>query len=187
MSRDYKRAHIRAPLRDSILYLYNEKVYHGHVLNISEGGLLLESVFVDFKRPEILSMINVLHLPYFKNMTFEDLLAFEINDHSKSVLKLKIEILRGQSQQDDMKGKVSMAGGRFVNISKHDTSHIAEYVKRSASNVIHCLMGLDQSSDQEFTKKSLKGLELMGYDMTDSRAQLRKTLYQDYLNLQWLE
>ncbi|MAF78750.1 MAG: hypothetical protein CME60_11350, partial [Halobacteriovoraceae bacterium] len=140
MEKKFQRAHLRAPLKTDALYILDEYVLKANLLNISEGGILLDNLP---RVPDISAiplMFPLVDYPEFSQLHSDILLALNIHQLEKRVIRAKARIVRsfeGQSEVD--KVFVTKIGCQFVVCSDEDRHLISQYVTRYAKNLIYYL------------------------------------------------
>lgn len=186
--RGYQRIHLRAPYKESVLFVHENFVFKAHTLNISEGGMLLDQIPQFPQGEDVSLMISLPQFPYFKNFTLEKLKNFTNDLFPKKVVRLKCEVVRKigiKSQVDEV--FTSRIGVKFTEIDSMTQKKIAEYVNVFASNLIYLQVLIDSINADEQNLEKIRLLStLLGYEKEIKVAQLRKDVMHDYQSLQWL-
>tara|TARA_R110002072_G_scaffold64203_1_gene159061 strand:+ start:36363 stop:36929 length:567 start_codon:yes stop_codon:yes gene_type:complete len=188
MSQIFRRAHLRAPIKRDVLFIDDEYVLKARTLNISEGGILLESLP---HVPEIKSiplMIPIPEFPEFYHLSQEQILGLDLDSLEGEVGRFKARLVRsfeGISEVDKI--FVTKIGCEFVATGEREDFLVKEYVTRFAKNLIF-LLGLFEG--RGFSKKTpqliRKCSDLLGYDSELPVAQLRLKALHDYQSLESL-
>lgn len=188
MSHQFRRAHLRAPIKRDILFIDEDYALKARALNISEGGILLESLP---RVPEIKSiplMIPVPHIPELYQLTQEQILSLNSDGFEGEVARFKARLVRsfeGVSEVDKI--FVTKIGCEFVSPKDREINLVKDYVQRFAKNLIF-LLGLFEG--RGFSNKTPQMLrkcsEILGYDAELPVAQLRLKALHDYQSLESL-
>lgn len=185
MSLKFQREHLRAPLKVDALYLIDDFALKAYILNISEGGLLVDNLP---SVPQINSMplmFPLIDFPEFSQLSTEVLLSLEVKQLEKKIIRMKSRIVRsfeGVSEVD--KVFVTKIGCQFVAPGVEEQKLIGNYVARYAKNLIFYL-GLFEGKGQKRERNVLirKTAHLLGYDSDLSMARLRLKALHDYQSL----
>ncbi len=188
MKHEFKRAHLRAPLKSDTLYILDDYVLKANLLNISEGGILLENLP---RVPDIQAiplMFPLIDYPEFSQLHADILMGLNSQQLEKKVIRTKARIVRsfeGQSEVDKI--FVTKIGCQFVVCSDADRDAISQYVTRYAKNLIYYL-GLFEGRGQKAGNLDIlrKVAELLGYDSTMQIGLLRLKALHDYQSLESL-
>lgn len=184
MTKGFQRTHLRSPLSSDVLYVAEGHVHMGRSVNISEGGVLLESLP---HIPEINAMPLMLALPKFpafSQLSPDYLKTMEIAHFERLVLRSKARLIRtfeGQSAVEKI--FVQKIGCEFVYPRDEVKQAIADYVHMSARNIIF-LLGLFQKSSQVEVLRNVA--KVLGYDSDEKMPLLRQKVLHDYQSLESL-
>lgn len=188
MEQKFKRAHLRAPLKADTLYILDDYVLKANLLNISEGGILIENLP---RVPDIHAiplMFPLIDYPEFSQLHADILMALNVQQLEKKVIRTKARIVRsfeGQSEVDKI--FVTKIGCQFVVCSDSDRQAISQYVTRYAKNLIYYL-GLFEGRGQKAGNLDIlrKVADLLGYDASLQVGLLRLKALHDYQSLESL-
>ena len=188
MDKKFQRAHLRAPLKTDALYILDDYVLKANLLNISEGGFLLENLP---RVPEISAiplMFPLIDYPEFSQLHSDILLSLNVHQLEKRVIRTKARIVRsfeGHSEVDKI--FVTKIGCQFVVCSDEARALISQYVSRYAKNLIYYL-GLFEGRGQKGQNLEVlrKVADLLGYDSTMQIGMLRLKALHDYQSLESL-
>lgn len=188
MTLRFKREYLRAPLKTSTLYLMEDYVLKAFMLNISEGGVLLDNLPSIPPVNAIPLMFPLIDYPELSLLHPEVLFGLEVTQMEKRIIRMKAKIVRsfeGFSEVDKI--FVTKIGCEFVNPGPLETQLISKYVSRYARNLIYFL-GLFEGRGQKADKTELlrKTAGLLGYDSKMQIAQMRLKALHDYQSLESL-
>lgn len=187
--RDYQRKHLRAPYKESVLYVDQDFVFKARALNLSEGGLLLDQVphFPD-KGNEAPLLLSLPQYPFFKNFSLEKLLSFSREMFPKKSVRLKCEVVRKSGVESEIDQVFSTRiGARFLDMDPQAKKLIREYVDVFSSNLIYLQVLIDNIHADEQGLEKVRALSrILNYETEIKISQLRKDVRQDYVSLQWL-
>lgn len=186
MSFEFKREFLRAPLKTNALYLVNDYALKGQILNISEGGLLLENLPSVPEIKAIPLMFPLIDYPELSLLHPEVLFGLKVQFLEKRVVRMKARIVRsfeGFSEVDKI--FATKIGCEFVSASEECRDQISQYVSRYAKNLIYFL-GLFEGRGQKADRNKLlrKTAGLLGYDSEMQIAQMRLKALHDYQSLE---
>lgn len=187
--RDYQRKHLRAPFKNSVLYVDDNFAFKARAVNISEGGMLLDQV-PHFPEPGHSAplMISLPQYPLFKNFSLERLKSFNDEILRPKVVRLNCEVIRkfGESNSIDEVFSTKV-GAKFLDLDTATKKAISSYVDVFAGNLIYLQILLDNmNSDDEGLEKVRELSKILNYDPDMKISQLRKEIHHDYKSLQWL-
>ncbi|MEC7278293.1 MAG: PilZ domain-containing protein [Bdellovibrionota bacterium] len=182
----FKREYLRAPLKTSSLYIMEDYVLKAQLLNISEGGILLDHLPSVPPVNALPLMFSLIDFPEFSLLHPEVLLNLDIEQMERKVIRMKARIVRsfeGFSEVDKI--FATKIGCEFVNPGLLEKQLISQYVSRYGKNLIYYL-GLFEGRGQKSNKVDLvrKTAELLGYDSTEQLARLRLKALHDYQSLE---
>lgn len=188
MKQKFKRAFLRAPLKFNVLYIDDEYCLKAQILNISEGGLLLENLP---HVPEVRAIPLMFPIPLFpelQQLEISELKNLKIDDIQKEIVKVKARVVRSfEGLSDVEKIFVTKVGCEFVALSNQVQSSIANYVRTYAKNLIYFL-GLFEGRAGRVDSKLLLPIvaDLLGYDNESPVSLLRMKALHDYQSLESL-
>ncbi len=187
-STGYQRRYLRAPFKHDILYVDQDFSFKGSALNISEGGLLLNSVghFPDGDRVQF--MLCLPQYPLFKNFSLERLSNYTPSTLESRTIRFKAKMVRKLSSNSKAEGVLLHKMGLMIQeIDPVSQAKIAQYVEDFSSNLIYLQVLIDSINDD---KKNLPKIRLvsrfLGYETDIKVALLRTFVEHDYKSLQWL-
>lgn len=188
MRAKFKRKFLRAPLRTSALYLMENSAHKGVITNISEGGLLMESLSF---APTINAMpliFPVLNLPEFSSLGPEILLNLSLDQFERRVIRMRARIVRSFDGLSDIdKIFTNNIGCEFVNSPEKELLIIRGYISRYAKNLIYLLSLFESASQKEDQNRLIRKVaELLGYDNNLKRNHLRLKALHNYQSLEYL-
>lgn len=186
MTLRFKREHLRAPLKSAVLYLMEDFTLKAYMLNISEGGVLLDNLPSVPPIKAIPMMFPLIDYPELSLLHPEVLFGLDVTHLEKRVIRMKARIVRsfeGFSEVDKI--FVTKIGCEFVNPQPLEKQLISKYVSRYAKNLIYFL-GLFEGRGQKADRTQLlrKTAELLGYDPDMQIAKLRLKALHDYQSLE---
>lgn len=186
--RGYQRIHLRAPYKESALFVCDDYVFRAHTLNISEGGMLLDQI-PKFPEGEYVPLMLALpQFPYFKNFSLAKLENFVGDLFPKKVVRLKCQVVRRVGVKSEVDQVfTSRIGVKFTQMDPLIQKTIADYVSVFASNLIYLQVLIDSLHADEQNLLKIRALSvILGYSKNEKIAQLRKDVMHDYQSLQWL-
>lgn len=184
MTKSFQRNYLRSPLTSDVLYVSEGHVHKGRSVNISEGGILLESLpYV----PEINAMPLMLSLPQipsFAQLSTEYLKTMDITHFDKKIIRSKARLVRTFDAHSIVERVfVQKIGCEFVLPAPEVKSEIAHFVQTSAKNIIF-LLGLFQKSSQVEVLRNVA--RILGYNDQEKIPLLRQKVLHDYQSLESL-
>lgn len=188
MKKNYQRRHLRAPLKESVLYADSGHVHKARALNISEGGMLLDEMPSFPATDEVPLMLSLPQLPYLKNFSLLKMQTFSRELFSRHVLRVRAKMVRREELSQNLDNIFrSRFGLMFTRITPHEQKMIEEYVSTFSSNLIYLQTLIDSFNTDDETKLRTRSLaKILGYTETDRIATLRAQVTHDYKSLQWL-
>lgn len=187
--RNYQRKHLRAPYKESVLYVDEGFVFKAKALNLSEGGLLLDQVpHFPAEGKSASLLLSLPQFPFFKNFSLDRLLSFSPDIYAKKTARVVCEVVRRSGVHSDVDQVfISRVGARFIEIEPRDKKVIKEYVEVFASNLIFLQFLIDNIQADERGLEKVRALAgILGYEQDVKISRLRKEVSRDYLSLQWL-
>lgn len=185
--KNYQRRHLRAPFKEQILYADGAFVLKASVLNISEGGLLIDELPSFPDSDEVPLMLAVPQNPSLKNFSLLKLQTYSPELFPRHVVRVKARMVRKQELSQNLDNIFKAKFGlEFIRITLQDQKHIQDYVTTFAGNLIYLQTLIDSFNTDEETKEKVRTLaRILGYNATDKISHLRATVMQDYKSLQW--
>lgn len=186
--KNYQRRHLRAPLKESMLYADGTYVLKAHTLNISEGGILLDEIPSFPNSDEVPLMLALPQLPILKNFTLLKMQTFSKELFGRQVIRAKAKMVRRESLSQNLDNLFrARVGLQFIRITAQDQKHIEDYVTTFSANLISLQTMIDSYNTDEETRERARTLaRIMGYAEIEKIAELRSRVTQDYKSLQWL-
>ncbi len=188
MAKQFRRAHLRAPLNSILLYEDDGHVFKAGTLNISEGGVLLENLP---RIPEINAMplmINLLFLPELSRQRMDQLLSKTSSDYERVIIRAKAKMVRSFDVQDEVDQIfITRIGCEFVKLPQDSLEIIKQYVARFAKNTIYLLSLFENHGnrhEQIYFLRHVAGL--LGYQSQLPLTRLRQKVLHDYQSLESL-
>lgn len=184
MSR-FQRAFLRAPLKTQVLFQDDEYVLKARILNISEGGILLENLPHIPEVPAIPLVLDLPSIPDLLSTPKPQLLHLKLEELPRKIIRVKARLVRkfeGESEIDAL--FVTKIGCEFVKATEEERDVIREYVARFTKNIVFLLNQFESSNkDLEVLRKTA---ELLGYGGEEKIAFLRQKVLHDYQSLESL-
>ncbi len=184
--RGYQRKHLRAPFRGKIIYGHDGVVISADGVNISEGGVLVKNV-PSFPESETALLFCLFHIPTFKDLSFDEVKYFEIDESLNHIFRTKCEFVRRRGSIPNLDELATNAsyGVRFNRIDKIAESFVRRYIDNFVSNLIHLQMLIDNINDDQRNVERIQGIAgYLGYSYK-TISELRTQVLIDYQNLQW--
>lgn len=181
-----KRAHLRAPLHEGILFECDQYVLSGMCSNISEGGLLIEHLSLVPEKKNFNVIVPLVYFPDFSKMNIGKLLSTTRETFERDVIGLNVSFVRsfeGLNQVD--KTLQTSIGVSFNNLSNENRNLIQAYVQTYAKNIVY-LLSLFEHNDRKTSSVALirKTSELLGYNSDEKISVLRLKILHDYQSLE---
>ena len=184
MSR-FQRAFLRAPLKTTVLFQDDEYVLKARLLNISEGGVLLENLPHIPEVPAIPLVLDLPRIPDLLTLPASQLLHLKLEDLPRDIIRIKCRLVRkfeGESEIDAL--FVTKVGCEFVKADEEERSKVREYVARFTKNIVFLLNQFESSSKNLDVLR--KTAEILGYGGDEKIAFLRQKVLHDYQSLESL-
>tara|TARA_R110000868_G_scaffold83454_1_gene235540 strand:- start:5446 stop:6012 length:567 start_codon:yes stop_codon:yes gene_type:complete len=188
MGKQFRRAHLRAPLHSTLLYEDDGYVLKARTLNISEGGVLLENLP---RIPEINAMplvLNLMLLPELSKERMDQLLAKSSSQYERLIIRVKARMVRSFEVKEEVDQIfITRIGCEFVKPTAEALAAIKDYVARFAKNTIYLLSlfeGHGNRPEQIYFLRHISGL--LGYDSSLPLPRLRQKVLHDYQSLESL-
>ncbi|HXH32288.1 MAG TPA: PilZ domain-containing protein [Bacteriovoracaceae bacterium] len=188
MKKSYQRRHLRAPLREGLLYADGSYVLKASTLNISEGGILVNHLPSFPEGPRISLMVSIPHMPALKNFNLLKMQTFSKDLFSRRVVRATVELIRREELSQNLDNIFrSRFGLKFLDIDPQDLKVVEDYVQTFSSNLIFLQTLIDSYNTDEDTKVRTRALAgILGYAENEKISQLHSAVTKDYKSLQWL-
>lgn len=184
MSR-FQRVFLRAPIKTEVLFQDDEFVLKARLLNISEGGVLLENLPHVPEVPAIPLVLDLPKIPDLLSLPNSQILHLNLDELPREIVRVKARLVRqfeGKSEIDAL--FVTKVGCEFVRAEEEDKAIIREYVARFTKNIVYLLNQFESSrKDVSVLRKTA---EILGYDGQEQMAFLRQKILHDYQSLESL-
>ena len=184
-----KRAHLRAPLKTELLYEDEGYVLKARILNISEGGLLIENLP---KVPEINLMplmIDIIDYPDFQSIRMEKLKVAHQIGFERKIVRVRAKMVRSfQAESEVDKIFVNKIGCQFVHPKPEAGDIIRKYVKTFARNTVFLLSLFEnRGGKKDDTTRIIRSIStVLGYQSDTPLPVLRQKVLHDYQSLESL-
>ena len=187
-TRGYQRRYLRAPYKQEILFSSEDFIFKANTINISEGGILLDSIGHFPEDDTIPFMVMLPQYPLFKDFTLAKLMAHDPTNQEPKIVRFKAKMARKIGLKTKVDGVfASQIGLQIKDVSSFDQAKISSYVDVFASNLIYLQVLLDSlHADKNNLARVRKVSEYLGYQKDMKLALLRKIVQEDYRSLQWL-
>ena len=184
----YQRRYLRAPYKKDVLFVDDDFVFKAQSLNISEGGMLLDTVGHFPEKKEVSFMVELPQFPLFKNFYLEKFETFSRDNITSKTVRFDARLVRKIGIQNSVDGMFSSKIGLMIeNITTVNQDRISQYVEVFASNLIYLQVLIDSiNADENNIKKVRLIADYLGYSGEVKISYLRKIIEQDYKSLQWL-
>lgn len=185
MSSRFQRVFLRAPLKTNALYQDDDFVLKAKLINISEGGVLVENLPHIPEVPAIPLLLDLPQIPDLVTLPAGQLINLKINDLERDIVRIKARLVRkfeGESEVEKL--FVTKIGCEFVKADESERAIIREYVLRFTRNIVF-LLNQFESSKKDLTVLR-KTAEVLGYDGEERIAFLRQKVLHDYQSLESL-
>ena len=188
ISKNYQRKHLRAPLRETVLYADGDYVLKARAFNISEGGLLMDEMPSFPENDDVAMMISLPQLPSLKNFSILKMQTFSKELFQHKVIRVKAKMIRREQLSQNLDNIFrSRFGLEFIRINDQDQKHIDDYVMNFASNLIFLQTLIDSFNSDEEAKIRARALaSILGYKDIEKITHLHSAVTEDYKSLQWL-
>lgn len=183
----HKRKFLRAPLNSYFLYEDDNFIYKSKLSNISEEGVLIESLphfpginiiaaFLDIPKIPVLDQISLDKIRDLLSVNFE-----------REIHRARIKTLRRSEQTTSVEQIfIKNIGAQIQNVSSALRASIAAYVATYATNLIFLLKLLENpAGDEERIDKIRSVSRVLGYDESAKISLIHQKVLQDYKSLQW--
>ena len=183
-----RRAHLRAPINDHLLYKCKNYVLTGYCSNISEGGLLIRHLSLVPEEREFEVMIPLTSYPDFSKMNIGKLLSTTRDVFERDVITATVSLVRSFEGLNEVERTLQTSiGVRMTDMSRESKNLISSYVSTYSKNIIY-LLGLFEHNDRKTSSVALirKTSELLGYDSEEKMLLLRLKILHDYQSLESL-
>jgi hypothetical protein len=184
----YQRRHLRAPFKEDILFADGSYVLKAKVLNISEGGLLLDELPSFPHKDEIPLLMAIPQIPSLKNFSLLKIQTFSRELFSKHVIHAKARMVRREQLSQNLDNLFrSRFVLEFIRTNPIDQRIIEDFVTTFASNIVYLQTLIDSFNTDDETKERVRSLaKILGYEEIEKISLLRAKVTADYRSLQWL-
>lgn len=185
MSQHFKRVFLRAPIKTFGLYQDDEHVFKAKLVNISEGGLLLEGLPHFPEVPGIPLLLDLPDIPDLLAMSASEVMALRPENFKRSIIRIKARLIRRYDQKSEVDDIfMTKIGCEFVKVDENEKVIIREYVLRFTKNIVYLLNQFEAGKkDPELLRKTA---ELLGYRDEKRISFLRQKVLHDYQSLESL-
>jgi hypothetical protein len=184
----YQRSHLRAPYQEAVLFGDEGFVHRARAVNLSEGGMLLSELpeFPAIERVPLL--LRIPNYPHFRNFTLLKLQTFSSELFPAKIIRAQGQMVRRVGNTTDVDDVFRARFGiQFLHITDNEKKIIADYVSVFTSNLIYLQMLLDSwNTDEDIRLKTRALAAILGYTDLTRVSDLRQSVTQDYLSMQWL-
>jgi len=180
------RKHLRVPLSSWFLYEDEGFVYKSRLVNISEGGILIESLPHVPSHSPVAVMVDIPKLPLLEGLSLSELMELRPYSFEHDLLRAQIETLR----RSEMTTPVDQVfarhiAGKWFHPSSQLNQSIRAYVNSFCTNLA-ALWGyyLKTNGDPDRIKKVRLWANLLGYEGEAKLSFLHQQLQKDYGEIQ---
>jgi hypothetical protein len=174
-------------MKSSTLYDSDGHLLQANIVNISEGGILLDNLPHVPERLEFFSLLELISYPTFARLSYDAIFKLEVSMFERNILKGKCRIVRtfqGMSSVDKL--FVNNIGVQFVELAGKEQALISDYVEVYKRNIIYYL-GLFENSQSDLKVRLIRKLaSLFRYNETASITLLRGQILHEYQSLESL-
>lgn len=184
MTNGVRREYLRSPLLVDVLFVADGHVHKARTVNISEGGVLLESLPMVPEINAMPLMLPLVQFPSFSRLSHDFLKTMKVEQFERAVIRSKARLVRSFEAHSVVdKVFVPKVGCEFVSPAKDVQKIIADYVSLSAKNIVFLLGLFERSAQVELTRNVAK---VLGYDSEQKLLLLRQKILHDYQSLESL-
>ncbi|GEM_PF-5518097 len=180
--------YLRAPLKDKVIYVDNGVVLAANIINISEGGLLVNNMPRYPMSSVVPFMIALPRVVEISQLSDEEILYAETITSGVDVVRASGRMVRGEDVVDELEMVFRCAGIEFVDLEQETVSAIENYVKITARNFAYALRSFNEEigngSNPDGINMVRKISALLGYNPNQKIAVLRNLISKDYLGLE---
>lgn len=187
-NKNYSRTHLRAPLKTYVLYEDDSYVFKAKLMNISEGGILIQQL-PHFPNNEVVpimfSLPNYLEFPKLKR---EEILSLSFDSTEKKIFRAKIKTIRRTQSTTSVEQIFQIGiGGKFIELTPHTQKAITNFVQTFTKNLVYLLNLLEINADAGPHGDLIKHLSLLfGYEPSLTLSEIHQLVRHDYQSLEWL-
>ena len=147
---NFKREHLRAPLRTSVLYDSDGYILKARLQNISKGGILLENLPHYPKKKEFNFLIDMICYPNFSRLNTSQINRMKTIEFERNIVIATGKIVRTFEIESEVdKLFVNHIGVAFSHLRGKSDALIENYVDSYAKNIIYLLTLLESSQSDE--------------------------------------
>ncbi len=183
----FERQHLRAPLKSTALYDSDGHLLKAKIVNISEGGLLLENLPHFPEQREFYALLELVSYPTFSRLSFERIFKYQPIMFERNILRVKCGIVRsfqGLSSVDKL--FINNIGVRFIEVGGKEQALIADYVTVYKKNILYYLNLFENAHSDLRVRLIRKLASLLGYDAQVPLNILRSKILHEYQSLESL-
>jgi len=188
MTRLFKRAHLRAPIKTELLYEDEGSVLTGMCKNISEGGILICHLSHVPTINIIPLMVDLPLYPEFSSLNFMKLDHNSPMEFERAVIRLRAKMVRSfEGKSEVQQILMPHIGCQFIEPDRDAIKKINLYVSLFARNTVTLLTMFEQAGRNQKQVPLLRYLaKTLGYDDKMQLALLRQKILHDYQSLESL-
>lgn len=183
MEFSYKRQHARAPLSTFVLYSDDDFVFKAKLLNISEGGILVENFPHLPSRDHVPFLFDLPDVPELTSLHDDDIFTINKSDLKRDFVRVIAQAVRRVGDTTNVDDMFIQVGCQFINLQDQDREKIHSYVEKFKSNLVFLINLMENRNDEIDDKRILKIADLLGYGKIKSLMLLHKTLVTDSASL----
>ena len=185
---NFQRKHCRAPLREHILYEEGGHVHKALSINISEGGVLLQSLPI-IPDKDLISMMLAIPQHYdLVTLSKEQVFYLSREKINNKILRIKVQIVRqfeGLSATDQL--FVTQVGFKFHDLDSENLHTIRNYVDLNMKNISFLVSQFESMLKNKDLESLVRRIaSLLGYKGNGNIENLRQQVLHDYQSLKSL-
>ncbi len=183
MQFENKRQFNRAPLRTFTLYSDEGFVFKARLQNISEGGILVESLPHLPGVTEVPFFIDLPIIPKLNQLNDDEIFAINNSDLKRCFIRVVAKTVRRVGETTSVDDMFIQIGCQFSRIDESERALIAEYVEVFKDNLNFLIGILKDKGDQIDEKRIKKVSQILGYGEIKSTMLLNQKLITDRSSL----
>lgn len=175
-----KRQFARAPLRSFVLYSDEGFVFKAKLLNISAGGMLLESL-PHIPAAEVVPFyLDIPEMKVMHNLSDDEIFSINHYDIKRNFIRVKGKTVRRVTPTSNIDDLFVQVGSEFLEFEDKDSREIVEKYVIIFKQNIKFLKGLLEEYADEIDKRRIdKVSELLGYGQIKDLMLLHKKIVSD--------
>lgn len=185
---NFQRQHRRAPLREDFLYEEGGHVHKAMSINISEGGLLLQSLPIIPVNDLVPMMLAIPQHYDLVTLSKEQIYYLSREKINNKIIRAKVKIVRkfeGISSADQL--FVTQIGFQFVHLESESLHTIQSYVDLNMKNISFLVSQFENMLKNKDIETLVRRIaSLLGYDGSGKIENLRQQVLHDYQSLKSL-